>query len=50
MVVNKRVAWPHEHILGGGGGVSHQSLSYDQLSLSQFIQGFVKSMIDEKDG
>ena len=46
VVVNKCVAWPHEHILGG---VSRQHLSYYQLTLSQFVQGFVKNMIDKKD-
>ena len=46
VVVNKRVAWPHEHILGGH---SHQRVTYDQLSLTQFIQGFVKNIIGEKD-
>ena len=45
-VVNKRVTWPHEHILGG---LSCQRVTYDQLSLTQFIQGFVKNIIDEQD-
>ena len=46
VVVNKKVAWPYEHILGG---LSHQWVTYDQLSLTQFIQGFVKNIIDEQD-
>ena len=37
--VEKRVAWPHEAILGG---TSRQRISYDQLSLTQFVQGFIK--------
>ena len=56
VLVNKRVAWPHEHIFffffffgGGGGGASRQRLTYGQLSLSQFVQGFVKNIMDEKD-
>ena len=46
VVVNKKVAWPHEHILGGH---TRQRVTYDQLSLTQFIQGFVKNIIDEQD-
>ena len=46
VTVNKKVAWPHEHILGG---LNHQCVTYDQLSLTQFIQGFVKNIIDEQD-
>ena len=46
VVVNKKVAWPHEHILGG---LNRQRVTYDQLTLTQFIQGFVKNIIDESD-
>ena len=48
VMVNKRVAWPHEHIFFWGGA-SRQRLTYDQLTLSQFVQGFVKNIMDEKD-
>ena len=45
--VEKKVAWPHEAILGGA---SRQRISYDQLSLTQFVQGFVRNILDEADG
>ena len=44
--VEKRVAWPHEAILGD---VSRQHIAYDQLSLTQFVQGFSKNILDESD-
>ena len=44
--VEKKVAWPHEAILGG---VSHQRITYDQLSLTPFVQGFSKNILDEPD-
>ena len=31
------------------GGVSRQRISYDQLSLTQFVQGFSKNILDESD-
>ena len=31
------------------GGLNRQRVTYDQLSLTQFIQGFVKNIIDEQD-
>ena len=34
VLVEKKVAWPHESILGG---VNRQCVSYDQLSLTQFV-------------
>ena len=46
VVVSKKVAWPHEHILGG---LNRQRVTYDQLTLTQFMQGFVKNIIDESD-
>ena len=46
VVVSHKVAWPHEHILGGA---SKQRLTYDQLNLTQFIQGFAKNILEEKD-
>ena len=44
--VEKRVAWPHEAILRG---ISRQRITYDQLSLTQFVQGFSKNILDESD-
>ena len=40
------MAWPHELILGG---VNRQRVSYDQLSLTQFVQGFTRNILDEPD-
>ena len=45
MTVQHKVAWPHEHILGGH---NRQRLSYDQITMSQFVQGFVKNILDEQ--
>ena len=44
VVVRHKVPWPHEHILGGP---TRQRVTYDNLSLTQFIQGFVKNVLDE---
>ena len=44
--VDKRVARPHEAIFGG---TSRQRISYDQLSLTQFVQGFSKNILEETD-
>ena len=41
------MAWPHDNVLGG---VTRQRLTYDQLSLTQFIQGFTRNILDESDG
>ena len=46
VLVKNKVAWPHEAILGG---VNRTRLSYDQLSMSQWVQGFCKNMLDEPD-
>ena len=45
MYVEKRVVWPHEAILGGA---SRQRISHDQLSLPQFVQGFILEETDKK--
>ena len=42
--VKNKVSWPHEAILGG---VNRQRVTYDQLSLTQFIQGFCKNIMEE---
>ena len=44
VVVRHRVSWPHEHILGGP---TRQRVTYDNLSLTQFVQGFVKNVLEE---
>ena len=47
VLVSKKVAWPHDNVLGG---VTRQRITYDQLSLTQFIQGFTRNILDESDG
>ena len=42
--VSKKVAWPHDNVLGGA---TRQRVTYDQLSLTQFIQGFTRNILDE---
>ena len=44
--MSKKVAWPHDNVLGGA---TRQRLTYDQLSLTQFIQGFTRNILDERD-
>ena len=46
VLVKRRVAWPQDAILGG---VTKQRISYDQLSLTQFVQGFTKNILEESD-
>ena len=43
--VKRKVSWPHESILGG---VSRQRITYDQLSLTQWVQGFCKNILEQK--
>ena len=43
--VQQKVSWPHEHILGGQ---NRQSLTYDQITMAQFVQGFMKNILDEQ--
>ena len=45
VLVEKRVAWPHDVILGGQ---NRTRVTYDQLSLTQFAQGFIKNVLQEK--
>ena len=44
--VSHKIIWPHEYILGGA---SKQRVAYDQINMCQFVQGFVKGVLDEKD-
>ena len=46
VIVKHRVAWPHEAILGGA---NRTRVTYDQLSMSQWVQGFCRNMLDEPD-
>ena len=43
--VKQKVSWPHVPILGG---TQRQRVSYDQLSLTQWVQGFCKNVLDEE--
>ena len=43
--VEKRVAWPHDVVLGGQ---NRTRVTYDQLSLTQYAQDFVKNVLEEK--
>ena len=40
----RKVFWPHESILGGP---SRQRITYDQLSLTQFMRGFSRNILEE---
>ena len=42
----KKVAWTHDNV---PGDVTRQRVTYDQLSLTQFIQGFTRNFLDESD-
>ena len=44
VTVKARVAWPHEPILGGS---SRQHVTYNQLTLTQWVQGFCKNIMEE---
>ena len=43
--MKNKVSLPHEPILGG---THRQRVSYDQLSLPQWVQGFCKNILEEK--
>ena len=44
-LVKNKIAWPQDTVLGGH---SRQRVTYDQLSLTQWVQGFAKNIIEEK--
>ena len=44
--VKNRVRWPHEYILSG---VNKERVSYDQLTVTQWVAGFGRTMRDESD-
>ena len=45
VLVKRRVHWPHEAILGGA---NRQRLTYDHLSLTQWVQGFTRNILEKK--
>ena len=44
--VKHKSAWPHEVILGHA---NRTRLNYDQLTSSQWVQGFCRNVLDDKD-
>ena len=42
VTVKHKVAWPHEHIFSG---INCSRITYDQLSLCQWVQGFCKNVL-----
>ena len=46
MLVKHKVACPHEAILGD---MNKTRLVYDQLSITQCVQGYAKNIMDESD-
>ena len=45
VIVPHRVKWPHEYVLSGS---SKERVSYDHLSITQWMAGFCRIMRDEK--
>ena len=43
--VKHRVKWPHEYVLSGS---SKERVSYDQLSVVQWVAGFCRTIKEEK--
>ena len=46
VMVKNRVKWPHEYILSG---LNKERVSYDQLSVTQWVAGFGCTMREESD-
>ena len=46
VMVRNRIKWPHEYILSG---LSKERVTYDQLSVTQWVAGFGRTMRDESD-
>ena len=45
VMVANRVKWPHEYVLSG---VAKERVTYDQLSVTQWVAGFGRIMKEEK--
>ena len=45
VLVPNRVKWPHEYVLSGN---AKERISYDQLSITQWVAGFGRIMKEEK--
>ena len=46
VMVKNRIKWPHEYILSG---LSKERVTYDQLSVTQWVAGFGRTMRNESD-
>ena len=46
VLVKNRVKWPHEYVLAGN---NKERVTYDQLSMGQWVAGFCRTMRDESD-
>ena len=46
ILVKNKVAWPHESILSGA---NRTRVTYDQLNITQWVQGFCRNIMDERD-
>ena len=46
VLVKNRVKWPHEYVLFG---LNKERVSYDQLSVTQWVAGFGRTMREESD-
>ena len=44
--IKNKVKWPHEYVLAG---VHKERISYDQLTMGQWMAGFCRTMRDESD-
>ena len=46
LVKKNRVKWPHEYVLAGN---NKERVTYDQLTMGQWVAGSCRTMIDESD-
>ena len=46
VLVKNRIKWPHEYILAGS---NKERVTYDQLTMGQWVAGFCRTMRDESD-
>ena len=46
VLVKNRVKWPHEYVLAGS---NKERVTYDQLTMGQWVAGFCRNMRDESD-
>ena len=46
VLVKNRIKWPHEYVLAGN---NKERVTYDQLTMGQWVAGFCRTMRDESD-